>query len=134
MSWVAVVSTAYCLSGVMSDGTYVRPGSVAENHLSLGTRIEVTASPTRRTLFTVRDRIGWGTELDFWVPSCSRAWLWGRRIVRLRVFDPLRRERELRMKALMALRVHHQRAAALAQLYPRQLPGEPDRPHPSEAR
>lgn len=32
-------------------------------------------------MFTVRDRIGWGTELDFWSPSCSWSRLFGRRTV-----------------------------------------------------
>lgn len=125
MSWVAVVSTAYCLSGVMADGSYARAGSVANNHLSLGTAIEVTASPTQSRSFVVRDRIGWGTQLDFWVPSCAQALLWGRRVVQLRVRD---RER-LRVKALVQIRVHHQRAAALAQHYAHELAAQPDPLH-----
>jgi 3D (Asp-Asp-Asp) domain-containing protein len=125
VSWVAVVSTAYCLSGTMADGTPVRAGSVANNHLRLGTTIQVSASPTRRRSFVVRDRIGWGTELDFWVPSCAQALLWGRRIVQLRVRN-LRAERELRMEALVQIRIHHERAAALAQRYAHELARPPD--------
>lgn len=121
-----MVSTAYCLSGVMADGSYTRAGSVANNHLRLGTRVEVTASPTQSRSFVVRDRIGWGTQLDFWVPSCAQALLWGRRVVGLRVRD-LRRERL--MKALVQIRVHHHRAAALAQHYAHELAAQPDPLH-----
>jgi 3D (Asp-Asp-Asp) domain-containing protein len=127
VTWIAVVSTAYCLSGVMADGSYTRAGSVANNHLSLGTTIEVTASPTQSRSFVVRDRIGSGTQLDFWVPSCAQALLWGRRIVGLRVRD-FRRER-LRVEALVQIRVHHQRAAALAQHDAHELAAQPDPLH-----
>lgn len=121
-SWIAVVSTAYCLSGTMADGSYTRAGSVANNHLSLGTRVEVTTSPTQGRSFVVRDRIGWGTQLDFWVPSCARALLWGRRVVGLRVRD-LRRER---VEALVQVHVDYQRAAALAQRDAHELAAQPD--------
>ncbi len=81
---LAVVSTAYCLSGVMADGTGVRAGSVASNRYPLGTVLEVTPAPAGRRRWIVRDRIGWGTELDFWLPTCAAARTWGRRVVRLR--------------------------------------------------
>jgi 3D (Asp-Asp-Asp) domain-containing protein len=85
---LAVVSTAYCLSGTMADGTGVRAGSVAHNGYPLGTRLYITPSPTGRRRWVVRDRIGWGTELDFWVPSCAQALSWGRRSVSARVGWP----------------------------------------------
>jgi len=91
-AWVAVVSTAYCLTGTMADGTGVRAGSVASNQYPLGTVLEVRPSPSGRRLWVVRDRIGWGTELDFWVSSCARAIAWGRRTVRVRVGWPKRRK------------------------------------------
>jgi 3D (Asp-Asp-Asp) domain-containing protein len=78
-------STGYCLSGTMADGTGVRAGSVAHNGYPLGTRLTITPSPTGQRRFVVRDRIGWGTELDFWLPSCGQAIAWGRRHVRVRV-------------------------------------------------
>lgn len=84
MKLVAVISTAYCLSGTMADGTGVRGGSVANNWYPLGTKITVSASPTGRKRFVVRDRIGWGSSLDFWVPSCSLARSWGRRTVKIK--------------------------------------------------
>lgn len=68
----------------MADGTPVRAGSVASNQYPLGTHLIVSHSPTGRHHFVVRDRIGWGTELDFWVPTCSQAYAWGRRTVRIR--------------------------------------------------
>jgi 3D (Asp-Asp-Asp) domain-containing protein len=130
VSWIAVVSTAYCLSGVMADGTSVRSGSVAENTLRLGTAIEVSAAPSPARRFVVRDRIGWGTQLDFWVPSCSDALRWGRRVVRIRVWSP----RELRVKARVKLLVHHHRAAQRAQEHAHHLSAQPHPFHPPEAR
>jgi 3D (Asp-Asp-Asp) domain-containing protein len=79
-----VTSTAYCLRGTMANGTFTRQGSVAMNMVPLGTRIKVSQSPTGRLFHTVRDRIGWGTQLDFWVASCGQAHAWGRRTVRVK--------------------------------------------------
>ena len=79
-------STSYCLSGRMADGSHVRAGSVASNRHPLGTRIRlvgVTFSGRRR--FTVRDRIGHGSELDLWSASCAASIRWGRRVVHYRV-------------------------------------------------
>lgn len=83
--WIALVSTAYCLGGTMADGSGVRAGSVANNALPLGTHVLVDPPFYGQRRFTVRDRIGWGTQLDFWHGSCSAARQWGRRTVRLRV-------------------------------------------------
>jgi 3D (Asp-Asp-Asp) domain-containing protein len=77
----STTSTGYCLTGAMADGSYTRAGSIAHNGYPLGTRVTVWPSPTGRRHFVVRDRIGWGTELDFWLPSCSWALRWGRRTV-----------------------------------------------------
>lgn len=75
-------STAYCLTGVMADGTGVRAGSAASNRHPLGTRITLDRpGPGGRRRWTVRDRIGSGSELDLWVPRCGQATAWGRRIV-----------------------------------------------------
>lgn len=84
LRWIVVTSTAYCLSGTMADGTGVRWGSVASNQFPLGTVLEVTPALAGRRRWTVRDRIGWGTQLDFWAPSCQIARGWGRRPVRIR--------------------------------------------------
>jgi 3D (Asp-Asp-Asp) domain-containing protein len=84
VSAVLAVSTAYCDTGTMADGSYTRAGSVASNRYPLGTRLRIWPSPTGRRLFVVRDRIGWGSELDFYLPSCRAAIRWGRRIVHVR--------------------------------------------------
>lgn len=91
-------STAYCLSGRMADGTGVRAGSVAHNGYPLGTQLTITPSPTGARRFVVRDRIGWGTQLDFWLPSCAAARAWGRRTVHVtRGWEAMRaRQRALR--------------------------------------
>jgi 3D (Asp-Asp-Asp) domain-containing protein len=83
-AWIATVSTAFCLSGTMADGSGVRFGSIAHNGYPLGTRVTVSPPFYGRRRFTVRDRIGWGTSLDFWAPNCSMAIRWGRRVVRVR--------------------------------------------------
>lgn len=122
-AWIAVVSTAYCLSGTMADGSPVRDGSVASNAYPLGTELEIRPSPTGRRYYRVRDRIGWGTELDFWSPTCSAALRWGRRTVRIRrtrwapVLKPVGR-RPVRhpspqVKARRQVQIHR-RAAAVA--------------------
>ena len=78
-----VSSTAYCLRGRMADGTFTRWHSVASNRHRLGTRIRLRL-PRKifgmRT-FYVRDRIGYGTELDVWTSSCPAARAYGRRTV-----------------------------------------------------
>lgn len=96
---IAQTSTAYCLTGTMADGTYTRAGSVAHNGYPLGTRLTVHPAPQGRRRWVVRDRIGWGTQIDFWQPSCAAALAWGRRTVRVRrgwMTPP--RERRLRIE------------------------------------
>jgi hypothetical protein len=68
----------------MADGSGVRWGSVASNRFPLGTVLEVDPAPAGRRRWIVRDRIGWGTQLDFWAPTCGSASQWGRRTVRIR--------------------------------------------------
>lgn len=79
-------STSYCpgSSGTtMADGTTVRWGSAASNRHRLGTRIRLHGASFRgRRTFVIRDRIGWGSDLDLWSPSCSASRSWGRRRVR----------------------------------------------------
>jgi 3D (Asp-Asp-Asp) domain-containing protein len=86
---LAASSTSYCpgSSGqVMADGTHVRLGSAASNRHPLGTRLRLIGVRFlgRRT-FVVRDRIGSGSQLDLWSPSCTASRRWGRRRVRYRV-------------------------------------------------
>jgi 3D (Asp-Asp-Asp) domain-containing protein len=81
----ATDTTSYCLRGTMADGSYTRPGSAAHNGLALGTRIWVTPAVNGRHRFVVRDRIGYGTTLDLWAPTCAAAIRFGRRVTRVRV-------------------------------------------------
>lgn len=79
-------STAYCQRGLMADGQNTHRNSVASNRHPLGTRLRLVGhSFQSHKVFVVRDRIGWGSELDFWTPSCGSASLWGRRTVRYRI-------------------------------------------------
>jgi 3D (Asp-Asp-Asp) domain-containing protein len=85
-------STSYCpgsSSSVMADGTHTRLGSAASNRHPLGTRLRlIGARFLGRRTFVVRDRIGWGSDLDLWSPSCTASRRWGRRRVRYRVLHP----------------------------------------------
>lgn len=85
---ITVQSTSYspCSAGqTMADGTRVRLGSVASNRHPLGTRITLDRPVLGLRRFTVRDRIGYGTELDLWSPSCAFSIAYGRRTVSYRV-------------------------------------------------
>lgn len=95
-------STAYapCSSGsIMANGQRVHWGAVANNVLPLGTKIRMerpvrTRRPdgrvVNRRFFRVKDRIGWGSQLDIWMPFCQDAIQWGRRTVAFRVVLPRR--------------------------------------------
>lgn len=85
---VDVDTTSYCLNGRMADGTPTRTGSAAHNGLPLGTRITVDPPFLGRRRWIVRDRIGWGTTLDLWAPSCALSRAFGRRRVSLTVGWP----------------------------------------------
>ena len=76
-------TTSYCLRGRMADGSYVRAGSAANNAYPLGTRIYLEPAVFGRHRYVVRDRIGWGTSLDVWHPSCAASRAFGRRVVRV---------------------------------------------------
>lgn len=95
-------TTSYCLSGRMADGSYVRAGSVAHNGYPLGTRIYLEPAVFGRHRYVVRDRIGWGTELDVWHPSCAVSRAFGRR--RVVVVRGWPRERLTRSRARVRAR------------------------------
>ena len=84
---LSLTSTSYCLTGTMADGTQTRPRSVAMNTLPLGSKIKLIKprSFNGYRIFYVRDRIGYGSELDFWAPSCGQSMSWGRRPVTIKV-------------------------------------------------
>ena len=82
-----VNATSYCQSGLMADGTNTRARSAASNALPLGTKIRLVgrAGPNGIRLYVIRDRIGWGSELDLWTSSCSDALAFGRRNLRFKI-------------------------------------------------
>jgi 3D (Asp-Asp-Asp) domain-containing protein len=90
---VAATSTSYCpgsSGAVMADGTRVRWGSAASNRHPLGTRLQLIGVRFHgRRTFVVRDRIGHGSDLDLWAPSCSWSRRWGRRRLRYRVIGAM---------------------------------------------
>lgn len=77
-------ATAYCLHGRMADGTQTRRGSLAHNGYRLGTKLWATPAVFGRHRWTVRDRIGYGSEADFWAPlGCQQAIAFGPRVIGL---------------------------------------------------
>jgi 3D (Asp-Asp-Asp) domain-containing protein len=86
-----VSATAYdsCSSGsTMADGRTVHVGAVANNFLPLGTKIRMSRGVPElngRRDFVVEDRIGSGSQLDIWMPGCSKAIQFGRETVTFRV-------------------------------------------------
>lgn len=62
----------------MADGHQTHVGAVAGNLWPLGTVLRVEGGKHDGSLVTVEDRIGWGSQLDFFAPSCSEAWSYGR--------------------------------------------------------
>lgn len=95
--------TSYCLRGRMADGSYTRPGSVANNAYRLGTKVYVTPAVMGRRRWVIRDRIGWGTDWDFWSPSCAAARAFGRRERSIRLGWPVYRMRLHRSALLVSL-------------------------------
>jgi 3D (Asp-Asp-Asp) domain-containing protein len=83
-----VSATAYspCSSGtITASGQPVHWGIVAANWLRLGTRIRLWPPVLGRTRFQVEDRVGYGTALDIWMPSCAGAIVYGRRTERVTI-------------------------------------------------
>lgn len=67
--------TAYCQDGTMADGRLTHVGAAASNDWPFGTLLEVVGYGE----VTVEDRIGSGSQLDIWMPSCAAAREFGRR-------------------------------------------------------
>jgi hypothetical protein len=78
-------ATSYCQSGTTASGRQTRLGGIAKNDLGLFTWIELRHAVFGRRRFQVLDRIGWGSSMDFYAPSCSAATNFGRRRVRFRI-------------------------------------------------
>ena len=71
-------STSYCQSGTTASGKQTYPGEVAGNMWPLGTRLKILSGEHAGETVTVEDRIGWGSQLDFFDPSCHGAIKYGR--------------------------------------------------------
>lgn len=65
----------------MASGRNVYSGAAASNRHPIGTRLRLTDGPRAGETVTVEDRIGHGSDLDLWTPSCSEARNYGRRRV-----------------------------------------------------
>ena len=85
-------ATAYCQHGRTKSGAQTREGIVAADprRLPLGTRISIIApGKSYSGIYTVMDtgsRVK-GRELDIFMPSCSKARKFGRRVVEARVLN-----------------------------------------------
>jgi 3D (Asp-Asp-Asp) domain-containing protein len=74
--------TAYCHTGNRTaSGVWPRPGMAAGNQWPFGTRLRVE----HVGVVTVTDRIGWGSELDLYMSSCTKARQFGRRHLKVEV-------------------------------------------------
>lgn len=78
-------ATSYCQSGTMADGTQTRTHSIAMNSLPMGTHIRLSHPVFGMVRFVVRDRIGWGSELDVFTSSCKAAVTFGRRTLHYKI-------------------------------------------------
>lgn len=83
---MAVIATAYCLTGATASGTQVNPGTVAvdPNLIPLGSRLKVPGYGRGRALDTGSAIIG--HHIDLWMSSCSAAIRWGARTVHIKVW------------------------------------------------
>lgn len=78
---VQLSTTSYCTSGTMADGAQTHFGAVAMNGVPFGTQVELLGGEFAGDVFTVEDRIGWGSQLDVFQISCPAAWQYGRELV-----------------------------------------------------
>lgn len=82
---LAVLATAYCLSGATATGTQTHPGTIAVDPrvIRMGSRVEVPGyglSRAEDTGSAIR-----GRRIDVWFRSCAQARRWGARRVRVKV-------------------------------------------------
>jgi 3D (Asp-Asp-Asp) domain-containing protein len=74
-------ATCYSQGTITASGRHVFVGEVAQNTLRFGTWITLDRQVFGRRHFVVLDRIGHGSELDFYYPSESACVQFGRRRV-----------------------------------------------------
>jgi 3D (Asp-Asp-Asp) domain-containing protein len=82
---IAVIVTAYCLSGVTASGTHVAPGTVAVDprEIPLGSTLRTPGYGVGRALDT--GALVRGAHIDVWMRSCSHARQFGVRRLVVRV-------------------------------------------------
>lgn len=80
-------STSYCQSGITASGQETRVGIVAGNMWPLGTQLRILDGTHSGQVVQVEDRIGWGSQLDFFVWSCKQAWEYGRQQILVQVIQ-----------------------------------------------
>ena len=76
---VALDTTSYCEGAVTASGVAPYVGEVASNLYPLGTHLVLSPPVFGISEFVVLDRIGYGSELDVYAPSCAAAIDFGRR-------------------------------------------------------
>ncbi len=81
----SVNSTSYCQAGIMASGRETFDGAVAGNRWPLGTWLFVLSGSHKGETVQVLDRIGWGSQLDFFTRSCKRAWQYGRQQIKVEI-------------------------------------------------
>ena len=78
---ISLDSTSYCQAGTMADGQETYWGAAAGNEWPFGTRLKILTGRLAGTVVTIADRIGWGSQLDIFSPSCAWSWLYGREAI-----------------------------------------------------
>ena len=82
VEWLS--STSYCQGTRTASGIAVGFGQVASNQFPFGTRLLIETGTFAGETFTVTDRIGYGSELDFYQGSCSAAISYGRQYIEVK--------------------------------------------------
>ncbi len=80
-------TTSYCQAGTMADGQETYVGAAAGNMCPFGTRIKLLSGRLAGTVVTIADRIGWGSQLDIFSPSCAWSWWYGRERVSVEIIS-----------------------------------------------
>jgi hypothetical protein len=80
-------STCYAQGTTTASGGGVYICEVANNEYPLGTRIEVSRPVFGLRVFVIDDRIGYGSQLDFYNPSEAVCDEYGREVVSFRVLS-----------------------------------------------
>jgi len=107
----SVRATAYSTEGcdasgggnITSMGTTPRFGEVANNFLSLGTRIYFPKAIYGKHYFRVEDHIGWGSQLDIWVHCGYQMNNWNNPTVHFYTYKWKVKTKKIRVRASISL-------------------------------